>query len=281
VPAHLALDWNWDPLILLGIAGLGVGYYAAVGPLRERYRWGGPVTRRQAAYFAGGVVVLVVALVIPLDALGRTALFSAHMLQLMLLSTLVGPLLLAGLPEWLVRASVRPLARLGPDAALLSPVVIGLLFNLTFIVWHVTPLYEAGLRSEGVRDLECLTILLTGALNWWPLLSPQQHRLRLATWGQIVYLLIESLPLDIFAVFLIFASGPFYPTYIHGPHPWGISAMLDQQVAAGIYLAPEAFIDLILMSMAFFGWFERMEREQEAEDERLAALREANQAAGL
>jgi putative membrane protein len=274
VPSQLDLSWNADPLVVLAILALGAGYYAAVGPLRARHGWGTPATGRQIACYASGIILLAITLITPLDTLGRTTSFAAHMLQLMLLSTAVGPLLLLGLPEWLVRATVRPFARLGPDAALLAPLVIGFLFNGVFIIWHVTPIYEAGLHNELLHDLESLTILLTGALNWWPLLSPHERRLRLANWGQIVYLLLESLPLDIFAVFLLFSGAPFYPTYIAAAQRLGFSAMIDQQVAAGIYLAPETFIDLIFMSLAFFGWIQRIEHEQE-EKERLADLRAA------
>lgn len=282
-PSQVDLSWNLDPVVLLGIVALCAGYYAIVGPLRVRYGWGAPATRRQIVWYAAGIALLAVALITPLDTLGRTTSFAVHMLQLMVLSTAVGPLLLLGLPEWLVRAAVRPFAGLGADAALLAPVVIGFLFNGVFIFWHITPIYEAGIHNELVHDLESLTILLTGALNWWPLLSPQERRLRLANWGQIIYLLLESLPLDIFAVFLLFSGAAFYPTYIAAAQHLGFSAMIDQQVGAGIYLAPETFIDLIFMSLAFFGWIQRIEREQE-ERERLADLRaaaESTAAAGL
>jgi hypothetical protein len=89
-----------------------------------------------------------------------------------------------------------------------------------------------------------------------------------------VYTLLESLPIDIFAVALIFAHGPLYATYAHAPRLWGIPPMRDQQIVACETLVPGTFFDFMLISMIFFAWFRRMERDQQREDERLAALDE-------
>jgi putative membrane protein len=276
----IASGWNWDVVVPLGIAALCAGYLAAVGPLRARYQLGEPPTRRQVISFAAGAALLALTLLSPLDSLGRTALFSAHMAQLLLLNTVVAPLLLISLPEWLVLAALARLGGrghvggLGEGGTLLLWMVAALLFNSVFLFWHIGPIFEAGLRSEAIHDLASLAILLTGALRWWPLLTPTAHKTRLASPGQIVYVLLESLPIDIFAIALIFAHGPLYATYVQAPRLWGIGAMLDQQIAACIALIPSTFLDIILMSAIFFAWFRRMERDQEAQDERVAAMQQ-------
>ncbi|HEX9056660.1 MAG TPA: cytochrome c oxidase assembly protein [Ktedonobacterales bacterium] len=269
----VALTWSWDPIMWLLILGLGGAYYAVIGPLRVRHAWGEPATPRQITYFVSGVVLLGVALVSPLDALGRNALFSAHMLQLMLLNTLIAPLLLLGLPDWVAQSVLRRWILLDEGGTLVLWAVAALVFNGVFLLWHVGPLYEAGLRDTAVHDLESVTILLTGALRWWPLLTPGQPRIRLAHPGQMLYILLESLPIDIFAIALIFVSHPLYATYAAAPRLWAtFPPLLDQQVAGCIALIPGTFLDIILISAIFFAWFRRMEREQEADDERLAAI---------
>lgn len=270
----LTLSWNLDPALWLGLIVLGAAYYWAVGPWRVRQSHGAPATTRQIAYFASGLVLLALTLVTPLDSLGRTGLFSAHMLQLMLINTLIAPLLLLGLPEWLVLRLFRPLSRLGEGGTLVLWAAAALIFNGTFLLWHVGSFYEPGLHNEAVHDLESLTIIVTGAIRWWPLLTPERRETRMANPIQIIYILLESLPLDIFAIALLFARAPLYATYAAAPHPWGISAMLDQQIAGCIALIPGTFLDIVLMSMIFFAWIHKMERDQLAEDERLAALRQ-------
>lgn len=269
-----ALSWNLDPILWLGLIALGAAYFWAVGRWRGQRRWGAHATPRQVAYFASGLILLALTLVTPLDSLGRTALFSAHMLQLMLINTLIAPLLLLGLPEGLVLRLFQPLSRLGDSGTLVLWAVAALIFNGTFLFWHAGPLYEAGLRNEAIHDLESLTIILTAAIRWWPLLTPERRETRMANPVQILYILLESLPLDIFAIALLFARAPLYATYATAPRPWGLSPMLDQQIAGCIALIPGTFLDIVLMSIVFFAWIHQMERNQVAEDERLAALRQ-------
>lgn len=273
------LSWNFDPVVLLGLLALAAGYYALVGPLRARHGWGEAATRAQIGSFAVGMVALAATLISPLDALGRTSLFSAHMLQLMLLNTLVGPLLLLGLPEWAGRRALRWLPLASEGSMVLLWVGVALLFNGVFLAWHAGQFYEAGLQNEAVRDVEMLTLLLTGTIRWWPLLTPERHEHRLASPLQILYVLVESLPIDIFGIVLIFAPKPLYATYALAPRVFGLSPMLDQQVAGCIALIPGTFLDVILMSVVFFAWFQGMERRQ-VEAEALAAGEQVGSAGG-
>lgn len=87
----LTSTWSWEPSILLGCALLLAGYLAAV-----RFRLDG----RQLLFVAGDLVLLL-ALVSPLDELGDTYLFSAHMAQHLLLVLVVPPLFLLGIPPQL------------------------------------------------------------------------------------------------------------------------------------------------------------------------------------
>ena len=75
-----------------------------IGPLSRshsaaRGRWR---SRRQVA-FSSGVALLLVALASPLDTMADEYLFSAHMVQHLLLTLVAAPLLLAGTPGWLLR----------------------------------------------------------------------------------------------------------------------------------------------------------------------------------
>lgn len=264
--------WNTDPLLWLALIALGAAYYTATGPLAARFGLEEPTTRRERLNFGFGLALLALTLVSPLDTLGRRDLFSAHMLQWMLLNSLVAPLLLLGLPEAWGRAIARRSGPLGEGGTLLLWAVATLVFNGVFLLWHAGPLYEATLSNEIVHDLASLLLLLTGMVRWWPVLTPEQRQVRLASPGQMIYILLESLPIDIFAVVLIFAPAPLYATYVHVPHFWGLSAMLDQAIAGCIALIPGTFADFVLISIVFFAWLRRMDREQEAEDERLASV---------
>lgn len=258
--------WNLDPAALIALALLLLGYALAIGPLRTRIPESQPVAPTRIALFLGGWVSLVLSIISPLDTLGRYFLFSAHTAQLFIIITLSVPLLMAGLPDWLTRP-VLPTQRMREaGGGLLFSVIAVLLFNGLILLWHVGPLYEMALHNPFWHDIQLLTFVVAGALTWWPLLTPANRQIRLTSPLQILYLAAESLPLDIFGVFTIFAQGILYHTYAVAPRLWGVSATLDQQFGGGILAVPGNIIDLILMSVVFFAWIERIERAQRARE---------------
>jgi cytochrome c oxidase assembly factor CtaG len=255
-------DWNFDPVLLAALLAFLGGYLLVIGPLRERFGFGEAVSRRKIILFISGWLVLALSILSPLDTIGRRYLFTASALQLLLITSLAAPLLLAGLPEGLV-------ARFLPNEALrkmtrgfwfaFSAVVI---FNGAILIWQVEPLFEASLQNDGLHNLRLLTLLIVGIINWWPLLTPLDRHTRFASPFQIFYIAAESVPLDLFGLACIFVSQVFYPTYAKAPRLFGISALTDQALAGGLLAIPNNLFDLILMSVVFFGWVERSDRAQ-------------------
>src|SRR5262249_45187495 len=144
---------------------------------------------------------------------GRYYLFAAHTVQLLIVTTLSAPLLLLGLPEWLVTLLLPLRALRDATRGLLFTACCVLAFNGLILIWHVGPLYEAALREDSVHNVQSLTFLIAGILTWWPLLTPLDRQTRMASPAQILYLTLESLPLDIFGAIAIFAGQVFYPAY--------------------------------------------------------------------
>ncbi len=271
--------WNLDPATLIALALLLAGYALATGPLRAKIPGSQPAPTQRIALFAAGWASLALTIISPLDTLGRYYLFSAHTVQLFIIITLSVPLLMAGLPDWLMRVFLPTQRMREASGDLLFSVIAVLLFNGLVLVWHAGPLYEAALQNSFWHDAQMLTFVVAGALTWWPLLTPANRHIRLSSPLQILYLAAESIPLDIFGVYAIFARGVFYHTYAVAPRLWGISAALDQQIAGGILAVPGNIIDVIIMSVVFFIWIERMERAQR-DRERLAD-EQAAQVSGL
>ncbi len=100
---------------------------------------------------------------------------------------------------------------------------------------------------------------------------------------QMVYLALESLPIDVFGIAIIFAPGALYATYIHAPRVTELSALVDQQVAGALLALPGNILDVFFMSVIFFIWIERIEqtqrRRERAEIERELAAESASGAA--
>ena len=106
--ADIWTHWHAHPDVLIGLAVLEGAYLLGVGPLRERHRLADEVDSRQVATFTAGVLVIFVSLLSPIHELSDKYLFSAHMLQHVLLTLIAPPLLVIGTPDWLIRPLLRP-----------------------------------------------------------------------------------------------------------------------------------------------------------------------------
>jgi putative membrane protein len=267
-------DWNFDPAVILALVLLLGGYFALIGPLRTRLGEPGLPARRAAAFVAGWAL-LALTLLSPLDTLGRNYLFTAHALQVLIITTAVAPLLMAGIPEWVVWRALPLRALRDATRSIFFPLLAVLLFNGLVLLWHIPPLLDASLRNLALHNLSNLSFLIAGVVTWWPLLTPLDRHTRLASPYQIFYVAAESLPLDIFGIFLMFTSALLYTAYASAPRLFGLSPLVDQQIAGGLLVIPGNLVDLIFMSVAFFGWINRVEqlqreREQAEADRQLA-----------
>src|SRR5579884_746674 len=145
----LLTRWSLEPSVVAGIVMLTLAYACACG-----YRLTGPASLRcsaaQRTWFLLSDLVLVIALLSPLDGIGDTYLFSAHMVQHLLLASVWPPLMLLALPGWLVRPVFA--GRLGGLARFLTVPLLALVaFNLDIYLWHFPPLYDLTLENEGVH----------------------------------------------------------------------------------------------------------------------------------
>src|SRR6266851_5503731 len=280
--ANIGLDfwltqWNWDPTIVIG-AALIVGLYVyAIGPLRKRHNFE-PAGKGQIFFFMLGVGLMFLALVSPLDELGDSYLFSAHMVQHLFLTIVGPPLLLIGTPEWFVRPIVGNKALFAVARFFTYPAVAFVLFNADFFLWHAPALYNATLENQNIHILEHLTFIIFGLLNWWPIFSPSKDLPRLSIGGQILYLFLSGMPVVLLGAGLTF-SPPLYAPYIAAPRVWGISAATDQQLGGLIMWVPGNIIFITIMSILFLRWMQKKDREQAAQERELYEAEDAENAA--
>jgi putative membrane protein len=251
--------WSFEPSIIFGLAALYAVYLIATGRGRTRFKGSRPLASGQFAAFTSGVIVLVVALLSPLDRLGDLYWFTAHMTQHLLLTLVAPPLLIAGTPGWLFEP-LRAWRRLLGIARLLANPYVGFVsFNMVFALWHVPAWYGAALVSEPVHILEHLTFVGTALLTWMPVLSPTPLLPRLAPPVQVLYLFLQSLPATVLGAIIAFGSSPLYSFYVQAPRVWGLSVMEDQLYAGLVMWIGGSLIWLLALTIVFFKWFGREE----------------------
>ncbi len=180
-------EWNWQPSIIGGTILIIVLYTYAVGPLREKFRLADEIPLGKALAFLLGVNLMFLSLFSALDELGDRYLFSAHMLQHLILSMVGPPLLLLGTPGWLIQPLLRNRVLLRIGKGFTHPAVAFTLFNADVWLWHAPPLYDATLFNQNLHILEHLSFVFFGLLYWWPMFSPAKQglpRLSMALHGR-------------------------------------------------------------------------------------------------
>jgi cytochrome c oxidase assembly factor CtaG len=279
IPAVLT-DWQAQPTVLLGIGitvvlyGAGIVYSRRHG-LARHLRWWQPVT------FALGLLLVIVALMSPLDALADSYLW-AHMVQHEILTMAVPPLLLLSAPAWPLwrgvprstrLASLRWVMRRGwPRRVwhqltgwMTNPVAAFLLFEVVFSAWHLPVLYDLALEYEPVHVLEHMLFLGTALAFWAQVIPSRPWRPRLSYPMRLIYVIGASLWANVIGSVFMFSNGPMYPFYAALPRtPGMMTVVMDQHFAAAAMDIPGVLI-FFAACMSLIGlWLQADEREAEA-----------------
>jgi cytochrome c oxidase assembly factor CtaG len=269
---HPQLHWFSDPAVLAPLALLA-GIY--VWRFREARREAGGRGAGfvQAAAFAGAMVALLIALVSPLDGLGEDYLFSAHMVQHVLLGDIAPLLLLLALSRVIMRPATRRLIRgeraLGPLA---NPVTGILLWLVLMYLWHVPALYDRAAENAPVHVLEHACFFAAGIALWWPLIQPVPMRRRLTGMQPLAYIAAAKGGLAALGLYLAWASSALYPYYETTPRIWGLSPVEDQNIG-GVIMMVEQSLTLVLVLVVLFVRMLAQSEEEERRRERLEAAR--------
>ncbi|MGH2509386.1 MAG: cytochrome c oxidase assembly protein [Ktedonobacteraceae bacterium] len=253
--------WNFAPSLLIGTALIIGLYLYALGPYHTRFYPAIPIKRGQTLAFIGGVLIMFLALVSPLDTLGDDYLFSAHMIQHLCLTTFAPPLLLLGLPEWMLEHLLNKRTLFLLLKGLTWAPLAFFLYNADFFLWHAPLLYNATLENDTIHIFEHLTFIVLGILSWWPLLSPSRRLPRLSLGGQVLYIFANGMPAVLLGAGLTF-SQPLYAPYLAAPRIWGISPIVDQQLGGLIMWVPVNLFYIVVMSVIFIRWMQKQEAQQ-------------------
>jgi cytochrome c oxidase assembly factor CtaG len=234
---------------------------------------------QQVCWF-GGLALIGVALLSPLDSLGETDLLSAHMAQHLLIADLSAPLIVIGLrsPVYafllprdmfaaLARSRLRTLF-----AFLRRPWVAAPLWILVLYGWHFAPAYEAALRSPVLHALQHQSFIVASLLVWVSVLEPARRRVPGALWkiGHIVGVRFAGMFLGM--AFLIVQHPIYEDFYGSRALQHGLTPTEDQQIAGGLMLG----IDFLVMigALCFFFLRSAQDADRAEEEERVRSAGE-------
>lgn len=271
-PVHY--HWTFSVPILIPIAAYAWIYLRRFRAVR---RSSGPrgAGIAQLAAFTGSIVALLIALVSPLDRLGEDYLFSAHMVQHLLLGDIAPLLLLLSLSRIIMRPLTRRLQTveraLGPLAHPASALILWL--GLVYL-WHIPALYDAALNHSAIHALQHVSFFTAGMLVWWPLIQPVPMRNRLSGMWTFGYIGAAKLGLASLGLYLTWSSAVAYTYYEHVPRIWGLSALTDQNVGGAIMMVEQSVLLVTVLAIVFGRMLAQSEQDElrrERLEERAAA----------
>jgi cytochrome c oxidase assembly factor CtaG len=238
---------------------------------------------QQASWF-GGVGLMGIALLSPLDSLGETDLLSAHMAQHLLIADLSAPLLVIGLrsPVYafiLPRSLFSALARSHRLRALFTflkqPWIAAPLWVLTLYGWHLAPAYEGALRSPVLHALQHQSFIAASLLVWVSVLEPARRRVPGELWKIAHIVGVRFAGMFLGMAFVILQTPIYEGFYGRRALEHGLTPAEDQQIAGGLMLG----IDFLVMIGALIFFFLRAAEDADrAEDAERA--RESGGSAG-
>jgi putative copper resistance protein D len=268
-----------DPLVLTGLGVSAWWYVRTVGRLHhEGAAWPGWRTWS----FAGGLAVLFLALVSPLDVYAER-LLSVHMVQHLLLTLLAPPLLLLGGPITLAIRSAHGTRRTwalgwlhGRVVRIMSAPALGWsLFVGTIYASHLPWFYDATLRNSALHAAEHLAYVATALLFWRPIVGRDPGPARLSHPARLFSLFLLMPAMTFLGLAIYGSDRVLYTPYLATSPALGTSAVSDQQLAGALMWSAGMLFIVPAMAAVLIDWMRTDEREAERTDARLDRARAA------
>ncbi len=236
---------HWSTVI--GLIALGTLYFWRAHVHPEK------LGRTRPILFVSGLALMFVSLNGWIHDLSDYYLFSAHMVQHLLLAMGVAPLLIMGTPGWML----RPLVRALPPPLTLplkSAIACFAIFNVVLVGWHLPPLYNLAMTYHEVHIVQHLLLLAASVIMWWPVLSPMAELPRLSYPGQMLYLFVMTIPMSVVSVAIAYSNSILYPAYASAPRVMRLSPMDDQLLGGLIMWIPGGLYFFAVISVIFYRW---------------------------
>jgi len=271
--SELLWTWKWDNFI--GGSLIVISLLYAIGLRRVWKRGvGHRINLKRALCFPASMIVLVAALLSPIDAISAE-LNWMHMIQHMLLMNIAAPLFVVAAPGYIIQRSLdfraryklnRVFAYLGHWQQvryyLWHPAMLWIVYGAVLWIWHHPILYDAALANQLIHDVQHIMFFAVSCLFWRILFDPIA-RLKFNRGLGVIYLFATSLHATILGVFMALSPKLWYQPYAATTPSWGLSAIEDQQLAGLIMWMPACMIYAVCAAWVFGVWLRDTEAKHE------------------
>ena len=250
--------WNWWSPVWLVVASVVLVYS----------RYPGWTSLVKTGWLIAGLSVLAFAFVSPLGVLADGFLFSAHMIQHLMLLLVVPLCLVLSLPSSVVWHSDSQSFGRGPFSRfmrrLVSSPIAGWLLGLGAMwFWHVPAFCSAATENYALGFLRTITFLGSGLLFWWPIYSPVKQA-RLPANNAVVYLFSACLGCTLLGIYITFTTITVCPAFASPQerlaimialHDAGMTSSVDQQLGGLLMWVPPCSLYVAAIISVLCRWY--------------------------
>jgi len=247
---YVTRHWSLDPFVVIAVATV-LAHEIGLTRLRGRSTIERSRKRRRRSFiFYGGLVVMMLAIVSPID-YWADHYFFVHMIEHVLLMFFAPMLIVAGAP-WLplyftlsvkprraiarfvyLSERARPLRALG--RLIRNPWIAVVSFNASMLLWHIPSWYDFGDRNQFVHIwIMHGSYIVTGILFWLQIIPSYPIKITKGAVWQGSAILGTNVIMTVLAISMsILTNSSWYDVYNHVPGVT-LSPVADQQIGAAI-----------------------------------------------
>lgn len=283
----------WNPWQMALTVAIGVVYLWLTGPMRSRFPGSEPVRVSRKVVFLIGIAAYYFAHGGPLNLLGHL-MFSAHMASMSVAYMVAPPLILLGIPGWMVRPLVGNKVVGAVVKALTRPLVTVLTFNIMFSMYHLPVVHDFVMTHYTVHSVFFFVLLIAAFMMWWPIIEPIPQLNGLSELKKMGYIFANGVLITPACAMIIFADTALFATY-NDPEIWAkamgycipagsqellsqfsgpqffaiLGAQEDQQLGGVIMKILQEITYGAALAYIFFSWYSRERAKDDDQDSNL------------
>ncbi len=259
----------WNPLLFVILAAIAILYLYMIKKSADRIKGVEQIPLYKKGMFLFGLFLFYVSEGSPLYYIGHHYLFSVHMANQALTYIAVPPLILGGLPAWLIRPVFRRTLIKKTVRMLTNPFLAVVLFNALFSFYHLPTIFDWLMSHPFYMTLSSGFLFISALIMWWPLVTPLSEYNRLSYLQKLGYVFAAGVLLTPACALIIFSNTVLYETYINAHRLIEWFTPLDDQQAGGIIMKVlQEIIYGTMLGVIFFQWA-RKEKHDSSSDQLL------------
>ncbi len=218
-----------------------------------------------SSYYVAGILLFVIMTMSPIESLGMTYLFSAHMVQHIFFLLIIPPLLLAGTDAAFLNRVFSKSGWTTLGRMIFYPLVTWVLGIGTMWISHIPIVFEVMKHSQAMMAGQITASLILGYIFIWPVFAPIKF-MRLSPLESSLYLFSACVGCTVLGIFITFAPAGLYSSFFIGGNPavgelitgkWGITSAVDQQMAGLIMWVPACIVYVTNIMIILGKWYMR------------------------